>query len=74
MSIFMGLTHNCHIVTINASVPLCSKWKETFAALLAFDRVKSFSSPVTFLLCMEFIKVTLGNIMVGVFYLCVFWF
>lgn len=40
MSIFMGLMHTCHIVTINASLTLFSKWKETFAVLLAFDQAK----------------------------------
>ena len=67
VSIFMVLMDTCHTVTINTSVPLFSKWKETLFILLAFDQVKKFSNPVTFLLCMDLIKVTLDNIMVGMF-------
>lgn len=73
-SIFLVLMHTCCTVTINTFVPLFSKWKETFSILLAFDQVKSFSSPAIFLLCMEVIKVALDIITVGIFILSIFHF
>lgn len=53
VSVFMALMHTCHVMTINTSVPLL------FPILLPFYQVKPFSSPVTFLLCTELMKVTL---------------